>query len=200
MALGWLWGGLGWLWVALPGPGLDGFSPLRAFGGSVFCHLPSAFLCQGALLKTRAFLARFLVYTAKPGGWLTCQCAASARRASEAFRRLARWACPVRDDGPKTETKMLLAQPTGSCQTSSWMSHQPDNIFAGTQVVAHVEIRGPNKSLVNLRVAVGVIARTTAGDDPEATGEMNSVPHLSTTDHQIGQGQRSDHRSQDHLA
>jgi hypothetical protein len=88
---------------------------------------------------------------------------------------------------------MLLAQPTGSCQTSSWMSHQPDNIFAGTQVVAHVEIRGPNKSLVNLRVAVGVIARTTAGDDPEATGEMNSVPHLSTTDHQIGQGQRSDY-------
>jgi hypothetical protein len=26
------------------------------------------------------------------------------------------------------------------------MSHQPDNIFAGTQVVALVEIRGPNKS------------------------------------------------------
>ena len=71
------------------------------------------------------------------------------------------------------------------------MSHQPDNIFAGTQVVALVEIRGPNKSLVNLRGAVGVIVRTTAGDDPEATGEMNSVPHLSTTDHQIGQGQRS---------
>src|ERR1017187_2465711 len=78
MALGWLWGGLGWLWVALHGPGLDGFSPLRAFGGSVFCHLPSAFLCQGALSKTRAFLARFLVCTAKPSGWLTCQCAASA--------------------------------------------------------------------------------------------------------------------------
>jgi len=41
---------------------------------------------------------------------------------------------------------MLLAQPTGTCQTSSRMSHQPDNICAGTQVVALVEIRGPNKS------------------------------------------------------
>src|ERR1019366_6339681 len=38
----WLWGGFG---VALGGfarAGLEGLSPPRAFGGSVFCHLPSA--------------------------------------------------------------------------------------------------------------------------------------------------------------
>ena len=43
------------------------------------------------------------------------------------------------------------------------MSHQPDNISAGTQVVALVEIRGPNKSLVHPRGAVGVVTRTPAG-------------------------------------
>ena len=64
VALGWPWGSLGvalgWLWtpesmpsiclvygfvVALGGfarAGLDGLFPPRAFGGSVFCHLPSA--------------------------------------------------------------------------------------------------------------------------------------------------------------
>jgi hypothetical protein len=52
--------------------------------------------------------------------------------------------------------KNLLAQPAQFCHTSSWMSHQPDNIFAGTQVVALVEIRGPNKSLVHPRGAVPV--------------------------------------------
>src|ERR1019366_2540002 len=68
----WLCGGFGWL---CPG------WPRGAFPTSRFRWLrllPSAFLCQGALSKTRAFLARFLVYTAKPGGWLTCRCAASA--------------------------------------------------------------------------------------------------------------------------
>jgi predicted nucleotidyltransferase len=45
------------------------------------------------------------------------------------------------------------------------MSHQPDNISAGTQVVALVEIRGPNKSLVHPRGAVGVVTRTPAGDE-----------------------------------
>ena len=35
------------------------------------------------------------------------------------------------------------------------MSHQPDNIFAGTQVVSLVEIRGTNNSLVHPRGAVG---------------------------------------------
>ena len=37
------------------------------------------------------------------------------------------------------------------------MSHQPDNIFAGTQVVSLVEVRGTNKSLVHPRGAVGVV-------------------------------------------
>ena len=45
------------------------------------------------------------------------------------------------------------------------MSHQPDNIYAGTQVVARVEIRGPNRSLVHPRGAVGVVTRTPAGDE-----------------------------------
>ncbi len=44
------------------------------------------------------------------------------------------------------------------------MSHQLDNISAGTQVVALVEIRGPNKSLVHPRGAVGVVTRTPTGD------------------------------------
>jgi len=42
---------------------------------------------------------------------------------------------------------------------------QPDNISAGTQVVALVEIRGPNQSLVHPRGAVGVVTRTPAGDE-----------------------------------
>ena len=45
------------------------------------------------------------------------------------------------------------------------MSQQSDNISAGTQVVALVEIRGPNKSLVHPRGAVGVVTRTPAGDE-----------------------------------
>lgn len=42
------------------------------------------------------------------------------------------------------------------------MSHQPDDIFARTQVVAFVEVRGPNHSLVHLHGAVGVVARVPA--------------------------------------
>ena len=42
------------------------------------------------------------------------------------------------------------------------MSHQPDNIFAGTQVVSLVEVRGTNDSLVHPRDAVGVVTRTPA--------------------------------------
>ncbi|MDB6067990.1 MAG: hypothetical protein JWR26_4198 [Pedosphaera sp.] len=45
------------------------------------------------------------------------------------------------------------------------MSHQPDNIFAGTQVVALVEVRGANNSLVHPRGAVGVVTRTPAGTE-----------------------------------
>src|SRR3989442_11786270 len=44
------------------------------------------------------------------------------------------------------------------------MSHQPDNVFAGTQVVSLVEIRGTNNSLVHPRGAVGVVTRTPTGD------------------------------------
>jgi len=42
------------------------------------------------------------------------------------------------------------------------MSHQPNNIFAGTQVIALVEVRGTNNSLVHPRGAVGVVTRTPA--------------------------------------
>ena len=42
------------------------------------------------------------------------------------------------------------------------MSHQPNNIFAGTQVVALIEVRGTNNSLVHPRGAVGVVTRTPA--------------------------------------
>ena len=42
------------------------------------------------------------------------------------------------------------------------MSHQPDNISAGTQIVSLVEVRGPNGSLVHPRGAVGVVTRTPA--------------------------------------
>lgn len=42
------------------------------------------------------------------------------------------------------------------------MSHQPDNIFAGTQVVSLIEVRGTNNSLVHPRGAVGVVTRTPA--------------------------------------
>jgi len=45
------------------------------------------------------------------------------------------------------------------------MSHQPDNIFAGTQVVSLVEVRGTNNSLVHPRGAVGVVTRTPTGDE-----------------------------------
>jgi len=46
------------------------------------------------------------------------------------------------------------------------MSHQPNNIFAGTQVVALLEVRGPNNSLVHPRGALGAVTRT-----PAVTGE-----------------------------
>lgn len=45
------------------------------------------------------------------------------------------------------------------------MSHQPDNISAGTQVVSLVEVRGTNNSLVHPRGAVGVVTRTPAGEE-----------------------------------
>ena len=45
------------------------------------------------------------------------------------------------------------------------MRHQQENISAGTQVVSLLEIRGPNKSLVHPRGAVGVVTRTPAGEE-----------------------------------
>src|SRR6266478_4560544 len=47
------------------------------------------------------------------------------------------------------------------------MSHQPDNIFAGTQVVSLVEVRGTNNALVHPRGAVGVVTRTPTGDQDQ---------------------------------
>jgi len=47
------------------------------------------------------------------------------------------------------------------------VSHQADNIFAGTQVVSLVEVRGTNNSLVHPRGAVGVVTRTPTGDQTE---------------------------------
>ncbi len=44
------------------------------------------------------------------------------------------------------------------------MSHQPNNVYAGTQVVSLVEVRGTNGSLVHPRGAVGVVTRTPTGD------------------------------------
>jgi uncharacterized protein len=42
------------------------------------------------------------------------------------------------------------------------MSHQSDNIFAGTQIVSLIEIRGTNNALVHPKGAVGVVTRTPA--------------------------------------
>jgi predicted nucleotidyltransferase len=47
------------------------------------------------------------------------------------------------------------------------MSHQSDNIAAGTQVVSLVEVRGTNNSLVHPRGAVGVVTRTPTGDQTQ---------------------------------
>src|SRR5215831_5580259 len=47
------------------------------------------------------------------------------------------------------------------------MAHQPNNIFAGTQVVSLAEVRGTNNSLVHPRGAVGVVTRTPTGDETQ---------------------------------
>lgn len=44
------------------------------------------------------------------------------------------------------------------------MTHQPHNVFAGTQVVSLIEVRGTRNSLVHPRGAVGVVTRTPATD------------------------------------
>jgi len=50
------------------------------------------------------------------------------------------------------------------------MSQQLNNIFAGTQVVVRIEVRGPSNSLVHPRGAVGVVTRT-----PAVAGEQYLV-------------------------
>src|SRR5947208_9517245 len=45
------------------------------------------------------------------------------------------------------------------------MPHQPNNVFAGTQIVSLIEVRGTNNSLVHPRGAVGVVTRTPAGNE-----------------------------------
>lgn len=50
------------------------------------------------------------------------------------------------------------------------MSHQPDNIFAGTQVVSLANVLGTNHTLAHPRGAVGVVTRT-----PAAVGEKYIV-------------------------
>ena len=78
------------------------------------------------------------------------------------------------------------------------MTHQPDNIFAGTQVVALVEVRGTNNSLVHPRGAVGVVTRTPAGaenhflvrfpDGFEATLERPQLEVLKHFKDRLGSG------------
>ena len=47
------------------------------------------------------------------------------------------------------------------------MSHEPDNIFAGTQIVSLAEVRGTNNSLAHPRGAVGAATRTPNGDQKQ---------------------------------
>ncbi len=78
------------------------------------------------------------------------------------------------------------------------MSHRPNNIFAGTQVVALVEVRGTNNSLVHPRGAVGVVTRTPAGaethflvrfpDGFEATLECSQLEVLKHFKDRLGAG------------
>ena len=49
-------------------------------------------------------------------------------------------------------------------QFNKYMAHQPNNVFAGTQVVSLIEVRGTNNSLVHPRGAVGVVTRTPASE------------------------------------
>jgi len=78
------------------------------------------------------------------------------------------------------------------------MSHQPNNVFAGTQVVSLVEVRGTNNSLVHPRGAVGVVTRTLAGkethflvrfpDGFEATLERSQLEVLRQFKDRLGAG------------
>jgi hypothetical protein len=45
------------------------------------------------------------------------------------------------------------------------MSHQPNNVYAGTQIVTRVAVHGSNHSLVHPRGAVGIVTRTPCGHE-----------------------------------
>ena len=45
------------------------------------------------------------------------------------------------------------------------MSHQPNNVHAGTQIVTRVAVHGSNHSLVHPRGAVGIVTRTPCGHE-----------------------------------
>src|SRR5213078_1778817 len=77
--------------------------------------------------------------------------------------------CPIAIPFSRSKSKekgpsrpWCLASNTVVGYLSLAMSHQPDNVFAGTQVVSLVEVRGTNNSLVHPRGAVGVVTRTPA--------------------------------------
>ena len=86
-----------------------------------------------------------------------------------------------------------------ACSRLQAMSHQPHNIFAGTQVVSLVEVRGPNHSLVHPRGAVGVVTRTPAvagenylvrfPDGFEKTLEPSQLEVLKHFKDRLGEGQ-----------
>src|SRR6266516_1716194 len=82
--------------------------------------------------------------------------------------------CPIaipswrsRSKGKGPPRPWCLASNTVVGYLSLAMSHQPDNVFAGTQVVSLVEVRGTNNSLVHPRGAVGVVTRTPTGEQNE---------------------------------
>jgi predicted nucleotidyltransferase len=84
------------------------------------------------------------------------------------------------------------------------MSHQPNNIFAGTQVVSLVEVRGTNDSLVHPRGAVGVVTRTPAvagesflirfPDGFEKSLERSQIEVLKHFKDRLGDGSQSNGR------
>jgi uncharacterized protein len=80
------------------------------------------------------------------------------------------------------------------------MSHQPNNIFAGTQVVSLMEVRGTNNAVVHPRGAVGVVTRTPAvegenflvrfPDGFEKALERSQIEVLKHLKDRLGDGQR----------
>ncbi|HYT60095.1 MAG TPA: hypothetical protein VEL06_07980, partial [Haliangiales bacterium] len=84
--------------------------------------------------------------------------------AEDSIKAVCEYASCFQSRRPPREDCSLVSN-AASCVPSlvNLMSHRPNNIFAGTQVVALVEVRGTNNSLVHPRGAVGVVTRTPAG-------------------------------------